>query len=188
MPDVPWKDEDVSGGEAAASMSSCWIDRNVRNERIGIIHASGSIASISRVRPFDLWVCACYAWQVPRCPIELTASARAPGHRFFTLRSRSESSRSPSLTIEGVHAVQFAGYSRVNGAVQHDPTYVSWVLSLSTHRRRVLRRRHDDGGGKAREPHGAMGLCRRACSLRRFSSGWPRARSTASITTRLPPS
>jgi hypothetical protein len=33
------------------------------------------------------------------------------------------------LTIEGVHAIRFAGYSRVNGMVQYDPTYITWVLS-----------------------------------------------------------
>ena len=33
------------------------------------------------------------------------------------------------LTLEGIHSVRFAGYSRVNGAVHYDPTYVSWVLS-----------------------------------------------------------
>jgi len=34
-----------------------------------------------------------------------------------------------ALTIEGIHAVRFAGYSRVDGATTYDASFVTWVAS-----------------------------------------------------------
>jgi tRNA A-37 threonylcarbamoyl transferase component Bud32 len=33
------------------------------------------------------------------------------------------------LTTEGIHAIQYGGYSRVHGAVEYDQTYIGWVAS-----------------------------------------------------------
>ena len=49
--------------------------------------------------------------------------------RFFYVAIAAGILTLAALTIEGIHAVRFAGYSRVDGALAYDPTYVSWVLS-----------------------------------------------------------
>src|SRR6185295_1476344 len=121
------EDEDVSSREVRFDVVVL-DDRNVRDERIGIGHASGSIASISRVRSL---ICGAALLFLAGPTMSNRLGREREGARppFLYVALAVGILTLAVLTIEGIHSVRFAGYSRVNGAVQYDPTYVSWVIS-----------------------------------------------------------